>query len=136
MKKNLLILLLLLFTFSCKTTLNSLQIDKNFNSRSENTLGYKITGHQLNGDQLKLYVEYTGKCKNHEFELKSKGMFLKSNPPKLPLYLTHTYNAKQCDDVVSDSIQFDVSSIKNINKSTKTVILTVSGYITPITYSY
>ena len=136
MKTYTYIILFIIFAISCKTTLNVLQIDKDFNPRTENIVGHKITGHQINGNELKIYIEYSGKCKNHEFELKSNGMYLKSNPPKLPLYLTHVYKAKQCDDLVKDSLLFDVSSAKyNKNKPGETII-TISGYITPIKYSY
>lgn len=137
MKQFSLIIFLLTLLVSCNTSEQVLIINEAYTPTSETEIEYKIESHRLDGDSLTLYVEYNGKCRNHKFELISNGMYLKSNPPKLHLNLTHIHNTKSCNEPVKDSVSFDISSAQYWDNGEENVVtLILSGYNKPIKYDY
>ena len=130
-------LLSILVLIGCKTVGPVLVIEKNFSPRDVRVSDVTITGHHIEANNLNLYIEYEGKCKDHSFQLKSNGLFLKSNPPKLHTYLVHQMNNKTCTDIVKDTISFDISNSKYSDSNENNVVtLIVYGYSTPIKYTY
>lgn len=66
----------------------------------------------LDGEILTVIVQYSGGCKDHEFNLISNQRYMKSMPPQLPLYLEHEANDDNCRALIIQTLKFDVSKAK------------------------
>ena len=66
----------------------------------------------LSDSLLTMVVNYSGGCKEHQFDLISSGFYAKSYPPQLSLFLQHTDSADACRALIIDTLRFDVSNIK------------------------
>ncbi len=66
----------------------------------------------INGDELSLFVSYSGGCKQHVFELYANKKFDKSKSPKLTLYLKHIGNDDACRKLILRELKFDIAEIK------------------------
>lgn len=51
-------------------------------------------------------------CKDHEFEMFSSGEYGKSYPPKLIIFLKHVNNGDMCKALLTETLEFDLSSIQ------------------------
>ena len=137
MNKFLYISLCLIAVLSCKTKEKVLIVDGGYLPNNTTEKLYTIESHSIKNDQLILAIEYTGKCKKHQFDLITQGMYLKSNPPKLHLFLRDIHNDNSCNDRVKDTLSFNISEAKyNNTYETNVVLLILSGYDTPIRYIY
>lgn len=92
-----------------KTVSGVLQIDTAFD-RTVLKPNIQILQSMISGDTLWLEVEYSGGCATHSFELKSKGQWMKSMPPKLNLYLIHNDAGDSCREVIQEKLSFLVNS--------------------------
>jgi hypothetical protein len=84
---------------------------------------YKVDSLHLNKDTLSVFVNYSGGCKKHFFQLISNGMYAKSLPPQLDLCLKHSDNEDLCKKLVMQELKFDVSGLKY--KGSNSVILKI-----------
>jgi hypothetical protein len=84
---------------------------------------YKIDSLAISGNILSVFVNYSGGCKEHSFELVSNGMYAKSMPPQLSLCLKHSGNDDQCKKLVMQELKFDVSELRY--KPGNTVVLKI-----------
>lgn len=82
---------------------------------------YKIDSLFIKDDILSIFINYSGGCKEHAFQLVSNGMYAKSMPPQLFLCLKHNANDDQCKKMILKELRFDVSDLKY--KGSNTVIL-------------
>lgn len=82
---------------------------------------YKLDSISLKGDVLSVYVNYSGGCKDHSFELVSNGMYAKSLPPQLSLCLKHTGNDDMCKKLVMQELKFDISKVRYKTGSSVTI---------------
>jgi hypothetical protein len=57
-------------------------------------------------------VQYGGGCELHTFELISNGAYMKSLPMKLNVWLTHNSRNDRCRAMLTNTITFDISSLK------------------------
>ncbi len=73
---------------------------------------YRIDSIGIVGDVLFVFVNYSGGCNEHSFELISNGKYAKSLPPQLSLCLKHSNNGDMCKKLVSQELKFDISKIK------------------------
>lgn len=78
---------------------------------------YKVDSIKINGDILSIFVNYSGGCKEHVFDLYSNGMFGKSLPPQLSLCLKHNNNGDNCRGLLFKELKFNVSPLKYPNKN-------------------
>ena len=79
---------------------------------------YKIDSIKINEDILSVFVNYSGGCKTHSFDLYSNGMYAKSMPPQLSLCLKHNNNGDNCRGLLLQELKFNVSNLKYAGKST------------------
>jgi hypothetical protein len=79
---------------------------------------YTIDSIKINEDILSVYVNYSGGCESHSFELYSNDMYAKSMPPQLSLCLRHTNNNDNCRELISKELKFNVANLKYAGKST------------------
>jgi hypothetical protein len=82
---------------------------------------YNVDSMTINNDTLSIFVNYSGGCKEHTFDLYSNGMYAKSLPPQLSLCLKHTNNGDACRKLIMKELKFNVSNLKYAGK--KTVVL-------------
>jgi len=83
---------------------------------------YSVDSVGISGDILSVFVNYSGGCKDHSFELLSNGMFAKSLPPQVTVCLKHTNNDDACRKLVMQELKFNVSGIKYKSGNGTTVI--------------
>lgn len=129
---------------SCKTkppgntnsALPKVIIEEGYNTPQHND-GYTIQRASISKDVITIVVQYSGGCKNHEFELKGSKMWLKSLPPQKGLTLEHNANGDNCREYITDTLQFDLTSAKYMGKDEDyTVIFNLSGYKEKLRYEY
>lgn len=92
---------------------------------------YSVDSMKIEGDTLSVFVNYSGGCKKHSFDLYSNGMYAKSLPPQLTVNLKHNGYDDGCRKLIMEEVKFDVSNLKYAGKNT--VILKLSDQ--RITYS-
>ena len=74
---------------------------------------YAIDSLKINGDVLSVFVNYSGGCKTHSFDLVSNGMYAKSLPPQLTLCLRHTANDDNCRKLVMEELKFNIAKAQS-----------------------
>lgn len=79
---------------------------------------YTVDSIKINQDILSVFVNYSGGCENHSFDLYSNGMYAKSMPPQLSLCLKHTNNNDNCRELITKELKFNVANLKYAGKST------------------
>ena len=88
-----------------------LRIDGSITAPEKND-PFEIISKKIEGDKLIMEVQYGGGCELHTFELLSNGAYMKSLPMKLNLWLTHNGRGDGCRAMLTNTITFDISSIK------------------------
>lgn len=111
--------------FSCKTKKSATAEMYNSNSEIENVIlktelniseikpNYKIDSIAINKDILSVFVNYSGGCQKHKFELLFNGMYAKSLPPQATLYLNHISNDDLCKKLIFQEVRFNIASVLN-----------------------
>lgn len=79
---------------------------------------YNVDSMRVNNDTLSVFVNYSGGCKEHSFDLYSNGMFAKSMPPQLSLCLKHTSNEDGCRKLIIQELKFNINNLKYPGKNT------------------
>ncbi len=125
--KSICILLVLLTGISCKSNKKSSSsnniynnqtkgipviIDSSFSADNKN-LRMNILNMQLNKDILTLEINYSGGCKEHSFNLYTSGKAKNNN---LQLFLVDMQNEDFCKMLLTDTLQFNLSNLKSLNK--------------------
>lgn len=95
---------------------------------------------QINGDSLKIKVQYGGGCGEAAFGLLTDAYFMESHPVQLNLRLV-LKNMDPCDAIVQRSLCFDLSELSEIFNSYYqsvggTIILHLKDYESPIPYNF
>lgn len=73
---------------------------------------FELNSAVITGDSLILSVSYGGGCRPHVFELLTNGMYAKSLPMQLSLYLKHQANEDMCRAYFTQRIAFDLKTIR------------------------
>jgi hypothetical protein len=68
---------------------------------------------RVEGDDLIVTVTYGGGCKDHVFQMHTKGQFMKSMPPQLSLYIEHENNDDNCRALKTETLVFDLKNCRN-----------------------
>lgn len=110
--------------------IKNIVIDPNTNMIDTGT-AYTIDSAKVNNDILSLFVNYSGGCKTHLFELYSNGAYGKSLPPQVSVCLKHVGNEDGCRQLISQELKFNISKLKY--KGQNTVIIHI-GNKHPIYY--
>lgn len=79
---------------------------------------YSVDSLRINKDTLSVFVNYSGGCKEHVFDLYSNGNYAKSLPPQLSLFLKHNSNDDACRELIMKELKFNVSNLKYPGKNT------------------
>jgi hypothetical protein len=73
---------------------------------------YRIDSVKIIRDVLSVFVNYSGGCKEHHFDLISNGVYTKSSPPQIALCLKHINNEDMCRKLIMKELKFNISKIK------------------------
>ena len=95
---------------------------------------FKIDSISLKRDILDIYVQFSGGCKDHSFDLYSNKHYMKSLPLQLKLFLTHKNNGDACRKIVKETLHFNISDIQYPGKNT--LVIKINDHKIPITYKY
>ena len=129
MIKRIYITLIIALVFSCSIqkdvsdidsindNITQLIVQENYKPAKDNT-PFTIVQAQLNNNMLNIVVRYTGGCKEHLFKLYTNKIFIKSQPPKLNLFLEHNPNEDLCKSLVIDTLIYDISKAKYTDTNT------------------
>lgn len=82
---------------------------------------FKLQSAVIEGDILKITVQYAGGVARHEFTLYWSGISTRSMPPQLPMVLKHNANGDQAEALITETIEFELGAINQpavINLST------------------
>ncbi len=112
-----------IFIFACKSNKYSSNsnnqkgipviIDSSFSVDNKN-MRMNILNIQLNKDVLTLEINYSGGCKEHNFNLYSNG---KIENNTLQLFLVDMQNEDFCKMLLTDTLYFNLSNLKTISKN-------------------
>jgi hypothetical protein len=117
---------------SSKTDVRTITIREDANLLESDP--FRILETEIEGDILSITVSYGGGCKDHEFTMFSSGQYGKSYPPKLILFLKHVSNGDMCKALLTETLQFDLSSIQF--KGSDIMHLQLNNYEEFIIYTY
>ena len=91
----------------------------------------RILDTKIIGDILQIKIEYSGGCEKHDFNLIFNGVWKRSLPPKISLFLEHKFEHEKCKSLVSKIIEFDIKKLKEKNNE---VYINLVGYSKSIKY--
>lgn len=97
-------------------------IDPNSNMSDTGT-GYTIDSAKVKNDILSIFVNFSGGCKPHSFELFSNGAYGKSLPPQVFVCLKHIGNEDACRQLITQELKFNVSKLKYPGQNTVVIDL-------------
>lgn len=83
---------------------------------------YTLDGLTLEGDTLFVDVTYGGGCADHHFEAEWDGSFMESLPEQVLLDVFQYPSGDPCDALISETLRFDVSAIRNAAATTPIVV--------------
>jgi hypothetical protein len=102
--------------------------DAVYNRPGGNGASFTISKVSRDGNILQVDVTYQGGCKIHTFNLKWDGIALFTDPPTIPLILTHRANGDECTEKINETLYFDISKLtSNQDLLNKAVIVVQNG---------
>jgi hypothetical protein len=144
MKYSTIILILLVLTVisSCKTkkmksqnsaeTHRELIVEKDFKYTETKTVS--IAAATIEGDVLTLTLNYHGGKGMHAFDLYFNGIIMKSMPPQVNLFLSHTHTQDNCEKLITETVSFDIKKLQM--GGTGTVVIRLPGFNERLEYNY
>lgn len=111
---------------------------------SNNAAGdnYTITGHPVvEGNVLRVTVQYGGGCARHEFRVVASHVFMESQPVQSPIVIRHNANGDMCRALLVRELRFDLSALRDAWRRSYlrehgTIILRLRGYGEGIRYDF
>ena len=117
-------------------SMNKVTVKPGYTSPESND-AFMVDNAFIEGDNLTMYVTYGGGCKTHEFKAFASDVYMKSMPPKLGITVEHNANNDLCKALVSDTLIFDLSSVKYPGKvKDYTIVLSVNNWKGDLIYKY
>ena len=100
---------------AASSEIKNIIIDSKLDGANIGGASFNVDSLAIAGDVLSIFVNYTGVCKEHTFELYSNKMYAKSLPPQLILYLKHINNEDGCRRLITQELKFNISAVKYTN---------------------
>jgi len=82
---------------------------------------------EIKDDKLNIRVSYGGGCKEHSFQLNWDGIIMESFPPQVRFDLSHDNHGDTCMALLSDTLVFDLSAIKDFPEGVVDILMQVHG---------
>lgn len=111
-------------TKDVSSDIKNVRVEPNTNM-ADTGASYVIDSAKVKGDILSLFVNYSGGCKLHTFELLSNGAYAKSLPPQVSVCLKHSSNEDGCRQLITQELKFNISKLKY--QGQKTVIINIKN---------
>jgi hypothetical protein len=101
----------------------------------------QIQAARIDGDTLRLEVQYGGGCTQHVFRLLAGTGFMESNPVQTRLYLGHNANGDMCRALVRPTLAFSLAPLaelwrRNYGRRPGTMIVRLEGWTGELRYSF
>ena len=112
--------------------IKNLIVDPNVNINQTGS-EYVIDSVKINNDILSLFVNYSGGCKTHSFELYTNAAYGKSLPPQEWVVLKHKSNDDACRQLISEELKFNISQLQHKGQNIITINI---GNKQRVNYSY
>ncbi|MCP4583970.1 MAG: hypothetical protein GY839_20355 [candidate division Zixibacteria bacterium] len=93
----------------------------------------------IEDNSLRLNIAYSGGCANHTFRLLGLREFMETNPPTVPIFLSHNAHNDYCDGFMTDTLSFDLKPLEELYKyyygeDSDMLYLSIDGLEQPIVY--
>ena len=109
------------------------QADGGANEASDN---FTLNDARIVGDTLIVDVSFGGGCKEHDFELYSNGMWMKSLPPKMAIRLVHRAHEDNCRAYLTQTRKFLLTDARYNGQKQVVILLDAGGEPRSISYNY
>jgi hypothetical protein len=93
---------------------------------------FEFISAEVEGDSLRVVVQYGGGCGDHQFSLVESGPAMKSLPPKQPIALVHETTGDPCRALIEETRMLDLSSFRRSPHGTTVILL--ESLILPYSY--
>lgn len=110
-----------------------IQADGGANEPSDN---FTLNDARISGDTLIVEVSFGGGCKEHDFELYSSGMWMKSMPPKMALRLVHRAHEDNCRAYLTQTRKFLLKDARYSGQREVVLLLDAGGEPRTLRYGY
>lgn len=136
------ILIFLLLT-SCKGTRNTASAPENASGGNEQTMSvdprpvespFTVLGAAVEGDSLRVQLQYGGGFRTHSFTLISMGAATKSLPRQQPVKLIHDAHGDMGRALIQEERSFDLTSFRD--PSQPRIRLALDGWPDLMDYTY
>ncbi len=114
-----------------KEVLKTVEIAEDYSPVVEKSL-FKIKSVQTRKDTLVIRLKYKSGC-NETFTLKSNGIYMKSLPPQINVYLEHT-STQPCEINSEGVLKFMIDKLRD--KRYNEVVINVNSFAHKANYSY
>ena len=90
----------------------------------------------VDGNIMTIEVEYSGGCKDHDFDLIGSAAIMKSLPAQRGIELVHKLSDDTCRELVTEELEFDISEFAYQKEDGSEIMLLLNGYKGKISYVY
>ena len=87
---------------------------------------YTIDSLHINNNILSIFIQYSGGCTQHDFNLYNNSITTRSLPPQTPVNLKHNSNQDMCRQLISEELKFNIAKLKT-NKDSSVVLIFGDG---------
>lgn len=95
---------------------------------------YKVISQRIENDCLKIDVEYSGGCEDHEFVLYQ--IYSMSSTKDPVLFLSHNANGDACEAYLTETLSFDLSSLQETGKNETSILVIYLDDKVEMKYNY
>ncbi len=107
-------------------------IDKNYRFTEDSSLS--IVSAKIKGDTLSMILNYHGGMGIREYNLYFNGIYMKSMPPQVNLFLKYTLAPEKYDKLKSDTLNVDIGGLKFGEHGT--LIIRLQGFNERLEYNF
>ena len=98
--------------------------------------GFYIDSSSVIADTLRVYVAYSGGCKEHDFFLFGSTAWAETVPPVMPAVIIHDGHWDTCEAFIHETLRFDLSPIRARRGSGGVVVIQVQDAPDSVLYQY
>jgi hypothetical protein len=97
---------------------------------------YTITNVSVSGKNLKISINFSGDCNEHNFKLIGSEAISKSLPPQRSIVLIHESNGDACKKLVEKTLTYNIEAFSYQKETGSTILLNLSGWKDRIEFIY
>ena len=98
--------------------------------------GFYIDSSSVTADTLRVYVAYSGGCKEHDFFLFGSTAWAESAPPQMSMVIIHDGHWDMCEAWIHKTLRFDLSPIRTRWGSGESVFIHIKDAPDSVLYHY